>query len=233
VRISYLVTFTHPESTARIAANDYREIFEVIKRTPSIARARLYTPESARDYYTDDGPSPIFAFQLDFETLDQLEATIAAQGHLQALANGSWPSLAGCSVIQQVMARRPFPVVDPGPALSADDEQCSFLVHYPGSASDLDTWLNYYLTHHPQIMKDFPGVREIEIFTRVDWLDAMPWRRVHYMQRNKLVFDSAAAITAAMNSPVRHAMRADFEQFPPFTGENVHHPMATRTWLPA
>jgi len=38
------------------------------------------------------------------------------------------------------------------------------------------------------------------------------------------------AITAAMNSPVRHRMRADFEKFPPFEGSNIHHPMAARTY---
>lgn len=49
------------------------------------------------------------------------------------------------------------------------------------------------------------------------------------MQRNKLMFDSARAITEAMHSPVRHAMRQDFERFPPFEGSNIHHPMAART----
>jgi hypothetical protein len=106
---------------------------------------------------------------------------------------------------------------------------CQFLVLYPGRAENLDEWLAYSLAHHPQIMKFFDGVREIEIFTRVDWIDAMPWPRVRYMQRNKLMFDSAEAITAAMNSPVRHQMRADFERFPPFEGSNILHPMSART----
>ncbi len=106
---------------------------------------------------------------------------------------------------------------------------CQFLVHYPGRAENLDEWLAYYLAHHPQIMKFFDGVREIEIFTRVDWIDAMPWPQVHYMQRNKLMLDSAEAITAAMNSPVCHQMRADFERFPPFEGSNINHPMSART----
>ena len=47
------------------------------------------------------------------------------------------------------------------------------------------------------------------------------------MQRNKVVFDDAAALTAALNSPVRHEMRADFKNFPPFEGRNSHYPMAT------
>ena len=36
------------------------------------------------------------------------------------------------------------------------------------------------------------------------------------MQRNKVAFDSADALTQALNSPVRHDMRADFKTFPRF-----------------
>ena len=78
----------------------------------------------------------------------------------------------------------------------------------------------------------FPGIREIEVCTRVDWCGFLPWRRVDYMQRNKVVFDSPAALTAALNSPVREEMRADFKLFPPFSGENAHFPVATREIRP-
>jgi hypothetical protein len=229
MQFSYLVTWVHAEPSARIADTDLALISAIVDATPALRRARLYTPECANDYYTQDGASPIFAMQLDYNTLLDLEAPIAAGGNLQALATAILPSLAGCRVEQQAMLRRPFPVADAQPHVPEGALPCQFLVHYPGQALDFDKWINYYLTHHPQIMFDFPGVREIEIFTRVDWLDAMPWTRVHYMQRNKLMFDSAQAITAAMHSPVRHVMRKDFEQFPPFDGSNIHHPMAVRT----
>lgn len=230
MNFSYLVTFLKADPQARIGDDDLARITSIVTATPALARARLYTPESADDYYTNDGPSPIFAMQLDYDTMFDLEAAIAANGHLQLLAAAEPPSLAGCRVEQQAMLRRPFPVADPVARVADGALPCQFLVHYPGHALDFDEWINYYLTHHPQIMFDFPGVREIEIFTRIDWLDAMPWTRVHYMQRNKLMFDSAHAITEAMHSPVRHAMRQDFEKFPPFEGSNIHHPMSTRTW---
>ena len=43
-------------------------------------------------------------------------------------------------------------------------------------------------------MARFPGIRQIEICTRIDWCGFLPWRRVDHMQRNKVVFDSAAAL---------------------------------------
>ncbi|MGF6439511.1 EthD family reductase [Paraburkholderia youngii] len=229
MQFSYLVTWVHADPAARITATDLERIAAIVEATPALRRSRLYTPESADDYYTQDGPSPIFALQLDYDTVFDLEAPIAAGGHLQALAAAGLASLAGCRVEQQAMLRRPFPVADANACVPAGSLPCQFLVHYPGHAHDFDAWINYYLTHHPQIMFDFPGVREIEIFTCIDWLDAMPFTRVHYMQRNKLMFDSAQAITEAMHSPVRHAMRQDFERFPPFEGSNIHHPMAART----
>jgi hypothetical protein len=48
------------------------------------------------------------------------------------------------------------------------------------------------------------------------------------MQRNKVVFDNVAGLAAALKSPMRAEMRADFLRFPAFTEGNRHNPMATR-----
>lgn len=234
MKFSYLVTFRNNiDSASRISDSDLATVVRIVRSTPEVEQVKVYTPESARDCYTDDGPSPQLALQLYFDDLAELEAAIGPNGHLQALARpGALPSLDGADVTQQAMVTRPFPVLDPLSRVPADALPCSYLVHYPGSASDFNEWLAYYLSHHPQIMKFFPGIREIELFTRVDWCDAMPWRRVEYMQRNKLVFDSAAALTEALNSSVRHDMKADFNQFPAFEGSNRHYAMATMTLVP-
>jgi hypothetical protein len=52
------------------------------------------------------------------------------------------------------------------------------------------------------------------------------------MQRNRVMFDSPEALTAALQSPVRHELRADFHTFPPFEGGNFHYPMWTDTIRP-
>jgi hypothetical protein len=144
--------------------------------------------------------------------------------------------LRGARVTHQAMIARSFPVDQPQCGGQVGDQvgalACSYIVHYPGAASDLNAWLSYYLDHHPQIMRTFPGIRAIEIYTRLDWCSFMPWRRVDYMQRNKLVFDQPAALTEALFSPTIKRMRADYAQFPPFTGGNVHYPMLTREITP-
>ncbi len=126
------------------------------------------------------------------------------------------------------MLARDFWVPDRAFRTPAGALPCTYLVHYPGPAEDLNAWLSHYIAHHPPIMARFPGIREIEICTRLDWCDALPWPRVEAMQRNKVVFDDATALTAALNSPVRHEMRADFARFPAYRGGNLHYPMATR-----
>jgi hypothetical protein len=233
---AYFATFhDHARPALRIAPSELALVLDVVATTPDLRRGLVFTPESTQDPYATvhDGPSPQLALELYFDRLDQLEHAMARTGHLQSLAIAeTLPSLAGAEVTQQAMVARPFPVPDPEFKTEPDGWPCTYLVHYVGQAEDLNVWNDYYLNHHPQVMARFPGIREIEVCTRVDWCGFLPWRRVDYMQRNKVVFDNAAALTAALNSPVRDEMRADYKQFPPFTGDNAHFPMATRDVRP-
>ncbi len=229
--IAYFVFFhggEHPH--AHISASDRDAVRDILRGTPRLLKAHLFTPTAVAGPFSDDEPPPVFALQLYFADLLELEAAIAPGGHLQALAaRETFASLAGATVTQQAMLARPFPTPSPPIPEAPDESRCSYLVHYPGHAQDLNAWLNHYLSHHPQLMRDLPGVREIEVYTRIDWCDGMPWRRTDAMQRNKLVFDHPAALAAALTSPALHAMRADFRRFPPFAGGNVHYPMMTST----
>ena len=58
-------------------------------------------------------------------------------------------------------------------------------------------------------MAEFPGIRELEVYTRLDWVSLLPWTRLNFMQRNKVVFDSADALheRAQFAGAPRHARR--------------------------
>jgi hypothetical protein len=153
---------------------------------------------------------------------------LGRRGHLQALAApGTLPSLAAAEVSQQAMLARSFPVPDPTFRSAPGAPHCTYLVSYEGEAQDLNAWLDHYIVNHPPIMTRFPGIREIEVCTRLDWRGFLPWPRADHMLRNKVAFDSSAALSAALASPVRHQMREDYESFPAFTGPVSHYPMAT------
>ncbi|MCQ8782151.1 hypothetical protein [Mangrovibrevibacter kandeliae] len=229
--LSYIVFFTADDPAARVSDGDRTAVRSVLQSVPGLVSARLYTPQTASDLYNDDGHSPVFGFQLYFTEIETLEAAVGTDGPLRALAApGTLQSLAGAEATQQAMLVRRFAVPEPAPL---SPQACSYVVHYPGPAADTNAWLSHYIHHHPPIMRRFPAVRELEILTRIDWIDAMPWRRVHHLQRNRILFDSAGALEAALHSPVRHEMRADFGEFPPYEGGNFHYPVATEEVMPA
>jgi hypothetical protein len=197
--------------------------------TPDLRQALIFTPSSTSDPYLDDGPPPPLAVQLYFDDIAKLEAAAAAGGYLEYLVTElPVPSLREARVIQQAMLVRRFAVPDPTFRTPPGELPCTYLVAYEGEADDLNAWLTHYIADHPPIMARFPGIRQIEIYTCIDWCGSLPWPQVRHMQRNKVVFDSPAAL----NSPVRHDMRASFGRFPPFTGPITHFPMTTMTVAP-
>jgi hypothetical protein len=234
VTIAYFLVFHDAQrSGRRIGEADLARVTDIVASTPALQRGLIFTPERASDPYLDDGASPPLALELYFAELPALEAALAPQGHLQALAlPATLPSLADTAPLQQAMLARSFPAPEPEFATPPDELPCTYLVHYPGKAADLNLWLAHYLAHHAPLMTRFPGIREVEVATRLDWVGFLPWPRADYMQRNKVVFDNAAGLTAALNSPIRHEMRDDFNRFPPYEGGNIHYPMATRTITP-
>ncbi len=208
------------------ALADTSAVAALVAATPGLAEGLVHSPASTHDPYLHDGAPPSLSLQLYFADIAALEAALAVDGHLQGLA-GLLPE--GTQGTQQAMLARAFPVPDAAFRTPAGALPCTYLVAYEGAAEDLNAWLDYYIRSHPPIMARFPGIRRVEICTRIDWIGFLPFPRVAHMQRNKVVFDDQDALTAALNSPVRHEMRADFKHFPPFTGPNTHFPMHTRS----
>lgn len=216
------------QTSAAVSDDDLAAVAAILADVPAVAEALLFTPGTTHDPYLHDGAPPGFAMQVYFREIEALEA--ALDGPMMALTEV--PSLSQGTMTQQAMLARNFPVEDPVFRTEAGSLPCTYLVAYEGMADDLPAWLAHYLAHHAAIMTRFPGVRRVEVCTRIDWCGAVPWPRVDRMQRNKVVFDDAAALTAALHSPVRHEMRADFSKFPPFTGPVSHFPMTTRSIVP-
>jgi hypothetical protein len=221
MRLCWFANFRGPaiDATTEAALADF------LRATPGAGEILIHTSASTHDPYLDDCPPPSLALQIYFDDIAALEAACAAHGHLQALP-ALLPSPAAAT--QQAMLARAFPVPDASFRTPEDARPCTYLVAYEGQAENLNAWLDYYITSHPPIMARFPGIRQIEICTRIDWITHLPFPTVSHMQRNKVVFDDQAGLTAALNSPVRHEMRADFAHFPPFSGPNSHYPMHTR-----
>jgi hypothetical protein len=212
--------------TWRTASVEPAWLSGLLTATPALQQGVIFTPSSTSDPYLHDGPPPQLVLQLYFADIAALEAALAPAGHLQRL------QALGADATQQAMLVRCYPVPDPVFRTPPGELSCTYLVAYEGASDDLPAWLAHYIADHPPIMARFPGIRQVEVYTCIDWCFGLPVPRVAHMQRNKVVFDSPAALTAALNSPVRHEMRAAFKDFPPFSGPITHFPMATTMVLP-
>ncbi|TDV37824.1 uncharacterized protein (TIGR02118 family) [Paraburkholderia caballeronis] len=209
------------------AAIDHAAITDVAATMAGLRRVVVHTPVpgGTRDPYLHDGAPPRCALQFYFDDLNKLEDVLRDGGAAHAFTDAArFPALAGAALTHQAMAVRRFPTPEPAPHENGGS-RCTYLVSYEGPADDFNAWLAHYLDHHPPIMGRFPGIREIEIYTRVDYRGTLPGRRSNAMQRNKVVFDSPQALQHALASPVRQTMREDFQHFPPFGGETLHFPM--------
>jgi uncharacterized protein (TIGR02118 family) len=174
---------------------------------PPCKRALVYEPDRVRDPYLDDGSPPARVAQLYFSSLSELEA--AALG-----IDGAWRA--------EAMEVYEFKVPQGGEA------RCTYLVAYAGPADDEKAWQAHYLAHHPPIMARLPGIRELEVSLPLEWRCPPGMEPVRHMQRNKVAFDSAEALEAALASPIRAEMREDYARLPRFTGRVTHFAMTTR-----
>jgi len=222
---SYFITVANRlDPAARLSAGHRERIAEIIRATHGLLRAELHIPADIATYH-DDGAAPLLELRLEFSCVETFEAQVSSGGHIWQLSRSDdWISMGASHVTHQAMLTRTFL---PLPGMDGDSTLCSYLVHYPGSSEDLNAWLTYYLAHHPQIMLDYPDVLQVNVFTRIDWCDSMPWTRVNYMQRNMLTFASPEILLEALTSPVRARMREDNARFPMFSGAALHHAMST------
>ena len=214
---------------SELAAAETAQLDRLLRAVPKLEKALVHSPAVASDPYVKDGAPPTLVLQLYFAALPELEAAVSRAGHLGALTSpAEFPVLAAAEIAQQAMIVRTFAVPEPTFKTPPGEPPCTYLVSYEGEAEDLNAWHAHYLEQHTAHMARFPEIRELEVYTRADWVSLQPWHRANFMQRNKVVFDSPAALDHALHSPVRHAMRADFNAFPKFSGPNRHYAMATR-----
>lgn len=170
-----------------------------------------------------DAPSCVL--QWYFEELAPLEAALDADGAIhRALHAASRTTLSAASFTQQIMAVRTLAPPHAAP-MRERTTRCTYLVAYEGPADAFNAWLAHYLKHHPPLMLQLPALRELEIYTHIDCASGLPFERRRAMQRNKVVFDDAAALAAALASPVRDAMRRDFDALPRYSGATPHFAM--------
>lgn len=200
---------------------------------PGLYQTLMHRPAHTADPFLASGPAHAepaeYVLQLYFDSLEALEQacdeTSGLGAALSQLASRLGPVIA---YSQQAMMLRRFAVPQPADPYANGAEAMTYLVSYADPQAPHEAWLHAYLRQHVPLMARLPGIREVEVYTGVEFLSALPLPRACAIQRNKVVFDDPAALQAALQSPLRAQMRADFLSLPDIGLAHTHLPKLTR-----
>jgi uncharacterized protein (TIGR02118 family) len=192
---------------------------------PGITAFDLYVPATGRaqDPLVNNGLGPLFFMILEFSSMTTLEQAVRSHNFAAPLSKLS----AGLELSADAMERRYFPVSGETAAkpLSAPFSYC---VRYHRPAEDEARFVDFYLKNHPPLLAHLPEVRNVICYLPVLGFNPGGLPSADYMLGNEVVFDTIEAFNAAMASEQRRELRADFAQFPRFTGPNTHYPMSRK-----
>jgi hypothetical protein len=188
-------------------------------RIAGLSALDVYRPvEGTEDPYNkDDGPPLLIAV-----------AEFASAGALEAAAPQLELSLAGLPLATRAtftpMERKSYPVAGettPGPLRAP----FSYVVRYRRPAEDEAAFVAHYVADHPRLEGQFPHIRSVMCYFPLLTPKSELCAPADYMLGNEVVFDNVTDFNVAMQSPVRHEMRAHFHTFPKFSGAVTHFPM--------
>ena len=187
---------------------------------PGLTALDLYRAidDAARDPFNDDKDGPLLLAVPEFATPAQLAAALPAIE--QALSDLP----AGVNVTVSALERKFYPVG--GEAVPATlSAPFSYVVRYHRPAEDEGAFVANYIATHPGTLGKLPHIRSVMCYFPIAGFEPGRFRAADYMIGNEVVFDSVDHFNVAMQSPVRHELRAHFHAFPKFTGRNTHYPM--------
>lgn len=206
----------------RLPPDDVGRLAAALAGTPGLAQLHLHEPDRAEDPFVAREAAPMLVLQL---YLDDLAIIARGARHVQAGIDRLLPLLSGVEASYQPMSVQRLPADAP---LALPPEHTSYLVAYDGVPHDTQAWHRHYETRHVPLMLRLPGLIGLEILKPIDVALAGTAARETCFQRNRVMFASPAALTAALQSPVRAEMRADFHALPRYTGGSTHFPVRTR-----
>ncbi len=230
--IAYFLTYQGPHDDAAA----FRDWFggaplATLRALPKARAIELYEPETSEDPYLNDGPGPLLIVQVDFDDVADLEGAIAGGAFRSEIADTSKIPVPNVSLTHDALEVRWWPVGGddaPHPRTAP----VSYVVRYYPPAEDEQAFIDFYVSHHPQILAKLPKIRNVLCYLRIDWNDPAGIERANTMIGNEVVFDSLQDLNDSLKDDVRHELRDDYKQFPPFGGNVTHFAMTRRRVYP-
>ncbi len=187
--------------------------------TDGLKSVDLYEPtdERGRDPFNQDTDAPLLIALLDFESEDALRRAMSSAPLADVV--DSIPQ--GLAITVTPLERASY-AVDDNPDGSGSEAPVSYVVRYHRPADDEDLFRRNYVASHPPTQAKLPGIRSVMCYFPRPDLNPSQWPSLDYLIGNEVVFDTVADFNVAMQSPVRHELRAHYRDFPSFSGANTH-----------
>jgi len=101
----------------------------------------------------------------------------------------------------------------------------SYFVRYQGAPVDAAAFDAHYAGPHAALLRDFPGIRSLILHSPARVRDPFPTNDGGLHLLSQMVFDSEAALQAALDSAARRRAFEDRTNFPAFNGAVAHQAM--------
>ncbi len=218
--IAYFQTFEVPAESGEEVRHNFREqAVPVLLDRPEIDCVNVYAPELVDDPYVDDGAPPELVVQFNVADLKALDTVFANKEVLDQLSAPENASVS--SEVFEVIAYDIEGVAEPAKRTAP----LSFNVRYYAPVTDEQHFRDFYVNHHPQILAELPGIRNVFCYIPVTPLSKTPHPISNCILGNEVVFDTLEALNKSMESEVRHRLREDYNAFPVRPGPNTHYAM--------
>ncbi len=218
--IAYFLTIKNSEADGPALRRRFEAdaVPGLLERT-EIDCVSLFAPEQSDDPYADDGAPPDMVVQIsvaDMESLEKLFSDAEIRRHFEAPGGAT----ASCEVFES-LSYAIDGITEPG----FRSAPVSFNVRYYGPVADARHFVDHYLEHHPRILAELPGIRNVFCYLPTAWSNPTGVPDSGCILGNEVVFESVQALNDALASDVRHALREDYLSFPVRPGPNTHFAM--------
>jgi uncharacterized protein (TIGR02118 family) len=205
------------DSRAQANAWRDRDVLPALLSLPAVAHVDVCSPApGAQDPFVAEESGPIVFLMAHFFDEQALRSAIASETIDSCLSAAP----AGLDLTATALRGVSTPVDDH----AAETGACAYryVVRYHGPADAAAGFAAHYRRTHPPLLTRLPRIRAIRCYEPIDALRAPRIAPADYLVGNEVEFESADDFNAAMASPARVALRADFEALPRVFHRNTH-----------
>ncbi|HWK61920.1 MAG TPA: hypothetical protein VNT00_10900 [Eoetvoesiella sp.] len=200
-----------------------------LRRLDGLLRATLCISEPLADPLLNERTHAGACLALYFRTHHDLTQACANAAALNALFLSE--PFRGCDpgeLSHQVMQAHCFSTSDG--TMGGIQGGFGYMVGYEGDPTDPAAWVADYMENHVSLMQRLPGIRHIEVFTRIEpYVIPSMGLGQNWMLRNMACFATRREMAAALRSPARAALLAHRSGMAEHGGESEHISVSFQT----